>query len=202
MKSTFERFRISFDVYDRTTSDEHKKMSQDFFLKLHEAGSFEVKSTQQYYDAEAGQFLADRYIKGVCPRCSYDGAYGDQCEKCGASLNPTDLIQPKSVISGSVPVMKETSHWFLPMQHHENWIRDYIGRGLLNDEQHHDPKAWKAHVAGQCMSWIDGGLQSRAMTRDLDWGVPVPLESGVGKVLYVWLDAPLGYITNSASRVF
>lgn len=197
MKNTFERFRISFDEYDRTSSDEHKKMSQDFFLKLHEAGSFEVKSTQQYYDAEAGQFLADRYIKGVCPRCSHDGAYGDQCEKCGASLNPTDLIQPKSVISGSVPVMKETSHWFLPMQDHENWIRDYIGSGLLSGEQHHDPKAWKAHVVGQCMSWIDGGLQSRAMTRDLDWGVPVPLESGVGKVLYVWLDAPIGYITNT-----
>lgn len=197
MKSTFERFRISFDEYHRTSSPEHQKMSQDFFLKLNEAGSFEIKTTEQYYDSEAGQFLADRYIRGTCPRCSSDGAYGDQCEKCGASLNPTDLIQPKSVISGSVPVMKATSHWFLPMQDHENWIRDYIGKGMLNGEQHHDAKAWKAHVVGQCMSWIDGGLQSRAMTRDLDWGVPVPLDSGKGKVLYVWLDAPIGYITNT-----
>jgi methionyl-tRNA synthetase len=197
MKSTFERFRISFDEYHRTSSEEHLKMSQDFFLKLHDSGSFEVKTTEQYYDSEAGQFLADRYIKGICPRCSSDGAYGDQCEKCGASLNPTDLIQPKSVISGSAPVMKATSHWFLPMQNHESWIREYIEKGILDGEQHHDAKTWKSHVIGQCMSWIDGGLQSRAMTRDLDWGVPVPLESGRGKVLYVWLDAPIGYITNT-----
>lgn len=197
MKNTFERFRISFDEYDRTSSAEHKKMSQDFFLRLFESGSFEVKTTEQYYDSEAGQFLADRYIKGICPRCSFDGAYGDQCEKCGASLNPTDLIQPTSVISGSAPTLKETSHWFLPMQDHEGWIRNYISKGELNGAQHHDAKSWKSHVVGQCMSWIDGGLQSRAMTRDLDWGVPVPLESGMGKVLYVWLDAPIGYITNT-----
>jgi methionyl-tRNA synthetase len=197
MKSTFERFRISFDEYDRTSSSEHKRMSQDFFLQLHKAGKFEIKTTEQYFDEEAGQFLADRYIRGTCPHCSSDGAYGDQCEKCGASLNPTDLIHPKSVISGSAPVLKETSHWFLPMNEHEDWIRDYIGKGELNGTQHHDPKAWKTHVTGQCMSWIDGGLQSRAMTRDLDWGVPVPLENGSGKVLYVWLDAPIGYITNT-----
>lgn len=197
MKSTFERFRISFDEYDRTSSEEHRKMAQEFFLELHAAGSFEVKTTEQYYDTEASQFLADRYIRGTCPRCSSDGAYGDQCEKCGASLNPTDLIHPKSVISGSAPILKETSHWFLPMQNHENWIRDYISKGTLNGEQHHDAKAWKSHVVGQCMSWIEGGLQSRAMTRDLDWGVPVPLDSGIGKVLYVWLDAPIGYITNT-----
>jgi len=131
MKSTFERFRISFDEYDRTSSSEHKRMSQDFFLQLHKAGKFEIKTTEQYFDEEAGQFLADRYIRGTCPHCSSDGAYGDQCEKCGASLNPTDLIHPKSVISGSAPVLKETSHWFLPMNEHEDWIRDYILIDLL-----------------------------------------------------------------------
>ena len=197
MKKSFEDFGISFDEYNRTSSDEHREMSQAVFKKLEAQGSFEVETSSQYFDEEAQQFLADRYIIGTCPHCSSDKAYGDQCEKCGRTLSPLDLIDPKSTLSGSKPVLKETSHWYLPMAHHESWIRDYIRDGKLNGKQHHDPKSWKAHVVGQCMSWVDGGLQSRAMTRDLDWGVPVPLESAAGKVLYVWLDAPIGYITNT-----
>jgi methionyl-tRNA synthetase len=197
MKKSFEDFGISFDEYNRTSSDEHREMSQAVFKKLEAQGSFEVETSRQYFDEEAQQFLADRYIVGTCPHCSSDKAYGDQCEKCGRTLSPLDLIDPKSTLSGSKPVLKETSHWYLPMAHHESWIRDYIRDGKLNGAQHHDPKSWKAHVVGQCMSWVDGGLQSRAMTRDLDWGVPVPLENAAGKVLYVWLDAPIGYITNT-----
>jgi methionyl-tRNA synthetase len=197
MKKSFEDFGISFDEYNRTSSDEHREMSQAVFKKLEAQGSFEVETSSQYFDEEAQQFLADRYIIGTCPHCSSDKAYGDQCEKCGRTLSPLDLIDPKSTLSGSKPVLKETSHWYLPMAHHESWIRDYIRDGKLNGQQHHDPKSWKAHVVGQCMSWVDGGLQSRAMTRDLDWGVPVPLENAAGKVLYVWLDAPIGYITNT-----
>ena len=197
MKKSFEDFGISFDEYNRTSSDEHREMSQAVFKKLEAQGSFEVETSSQYFDEEAQQFLADRYIIGTCPHCSSDKAYGDQCEKCGRTLSPLDLIDPKSTLSGSKPVLKETSHWYLPMAHHESWIRDYIRDGKLNGKQHHDPKSWKAHVVGQCMSWVDGGLQSRAMTRDLDWGVPVPLENAEGKVLYVWLDAPIGYITNT-----
>ena len=197
MKKSFEDFGISFDEYNRTSSDEHREMSQAVFKKLEAQGSFEVETSSQYFDEEAQQFLADRYIIGTCPHCSSDKAYGDQCEKCGRTLSPLDLIDPKSTLSGSKPVLKETSHWYLPMAHHESWIRDYIRDGKLNGKQHHDPKSWKAHVVGQCMSWVDGGLQSRAMTRDLDWGVPVPLENAAGKVLYVWLDAPIGYITNT-----
>ena len=197
MKKAFADFGISFDEYHRTSSDEHREMSQEVFKKLEAQGSFEVETSQQYYDEEAKQFLADRYITGTCPSCSSDKAYGDQCEKCGRSLSPLELIDPKSTLSGSKPMLKETSHWYLPMAHHESWIRDYIGKGEYQGKTHHDPKEWKAHVVGQCMSWVDGGLQSRAMTRDLEWGVPVPVAGADGKVLYVWLDAPIGYITNT-----
>jgi methionyl-tRNA synthetase len=197
MKKSFAEFGISFDEYHRTSSPEHQKMSQDIFLNLEKKGSFQVQSTQQYYDEEAKQFLADRYIVGTCPNCSSDRAYGDQCENCGRTLSPQDLINPHSTLSGSKPVMRETSHWYLPLAHHESWIREYIKEGKLDGKAHHDPKEWKAHVIGQCMSWIDGGLQSRAMTRDLEWGVPVPVPGAEGKVLYVWLDAPIGYITNT-----
>lgn len=198
MRDTFERFGIAFDVYDRTSTAEHRKNAQDFFTRLLENEAFEVKTEQQYYDTEAKQFLADRYIMGTCPKCNHDAAYGDQCENCGADLSPTDLINPRSVLSGSTPELRETSLWYLPMARHEEWLREYIEKGVFNQAPHHDPKAWKRHVIGQCKSWIDGGLQSRAMTRDLDWGVPVPVEGADGKVLYVWLDAPIGYI--SATR--
>ncbi|MFN0030563.1 MAG: methionine--tRNA ligase [Flavobacteriales bacterium] len=206
MKKAFADFGISFDEYHRTSSPEHHAMSQEIFLNLEKKGSFELKTSQQYYDEEAKQFLADRYIIGTCPNCSSDRAYGDQCENCGRTLSPTELINPHSTLSGSKPVLRETSHWYLPMAHHENFAREYIKEGKVDGTQHHNPKEWKLHVVGQCMSWIDGGLQSRAMTRDLDWGVPVPshpdLPKGkenerAGKVLYVWLDAPIGYITNT-----
>lgn len=197
MGDAFKDFGISFDEYHRTSSPEHHKMSSEVFLKLEEKGSFEVQSSQQYYDEEQKQFLADRYIMGTCPKCANDKAYGDQCEKCGSTLSPLDLIDPHSTISGSKPVLKDTSHWYLPMAHHQEWVGEYIKSGLLNGNSHHDPKEWKSHVVGQCMSWVDGGLQSRAMTRDLDWGVPVPMAGAEGKVLYVWLDAPIGYITNT-----
>ena len=197
MGDAFKDFGISFDEYHRTSSPEHHKMSSEVFLKLEEKGSFEVQSSQQYYDEEQKQFLADRYIMGTCPKCANDKAYGDQCEKCGSTLSPLDLIDPHSTISGSKPVLKDTSHWYLPMAHHQEWVAEYIKSGLLNGNSHHDPKEWKSHVVGQCMSWVDGGLQSRAMTRDLDWGVPVPMPGAEGKVLYVWLDAPIGYITNT-----
>ncbi len=197
MQKSFADFGIAFDEYYRTSSPEHHKMSQDIFKNLEKKGCFEVERSDQYYDEEAKQFLADRYITGTCPHCGNDKAYGDQCERCGRTLSPMDLIEPKSTLSGSKPVLKETSHWYLPMAQHEAWVRDYIRNGTLNGVQHHDPKDWKSHVVGQCMSWVDGGLQSRAMTRDLDWGVPVPVEGADGKVLYVWLDAPIGYITNT-----
>ena len=197
MSSTFENFGISFDVYDRTSSPEHHKNAQEFFLKLLEKGSFEVKTEEQYFDAEANQFLADRYIIGTCPKCAHDQAYGDQCENCGSALSPNDLIDPRSVLSGSKPTLRETSLWYLPMGDHEVWLKDYIEKGVLDGVQQHNVKDWKKHVIGQCKSWIDGGLQSRAMTRDLDWGVQVPVEGADGKVLYVWLDAPIGYITDT-----
>lgn len=197
MKKSFADFGISFDEYHRTSSPEHIKMSQDIFLQLEKKGSFTVETSQQYYDEEAKQFLADRYIIGTCPKCANEKAYGDQCEKCGSALSPLDLIDPKSTLSGHKPVLKETSHWYLPMAHNEEMIRQYIKEGKVDGAIHHNPQDWKAHVVGQCMSWIDGGLQSRAMTRDLEWGVPVPLEGADGKVLYVWLDAPIGYITNT-----
>lgn len=195
MKKAFEDFGISFDYYDRTSSPDHHQNAQEFFKVLEANGSFEVKSEEQYFDEQEQQFLADRYITGTCPKCGYDKAYGDQCENCGSALSPTDLIDPVSVLSGSKPTLKTTSQWYLPMGRHESWLRDYIEKGQLDGTQQHDPKTWKNHVIGQCKSWIDGGLQSRAMTRDLSWGVPVPVDGADGKVLYVWLDAPIGYIS-------
>ena len=195
MQKAFTGLDISFDHYSRTSSPKHHQVAQEFFLTLMEKGGFEVKTEEQFFDEEAQQFLADRYIQGTCPSCGHDGAYGDQCEKCGKTLSPTELVNPKSTLSGSTPVLKPTTLWYLPMGRHESWLREYIVEGKLDGQPHHDPKTWKAHVLGQCRSWIEGGLESRAMTRDLDWGVPVPVEGAEGKVLYVWLDAPIGYIT-------
>lgn len=195
MQEAFKGLDISFDHYSRTSSERHHKVAQDFFLKLLENDSFEVKTEEQYYDDEADQFLADRYITGTCPKCKSENAYGDQCEKCGSTLSPTELIEPRSTLSGSKPVLKPTTLWYLPMGRHEEWLRKYIEDGELDGKPHHNAKIWKSHVTGQCRSWIDGGLQSRAMTRDLKWGVQVPVEGAEGKVLYVWLDAPIGYIT-------
>jgi methionyl-tRNA synthetase len=186
IKKSFEDFGISFDVYSRTTTETHYKTASDFFKKLYDNGEFIEKESEQYYDEEAKQFLADRYITGTCPHCKSEGAYGDQCESCGTSLNATDLINPQSVISGSTPVVKKTTHWYLPLDKHEPFLAKWIL------EEH---KEWKANVYGQCKSWIDQGLQPRAVSRDLDWGVPVPVEGGEGKVLYVWFDAPIGYIS-------
>ncbi|MBO7316872.1 MAG: methionine--tRNA ligase, partial [Paludibacteraceae bacterium] len=188
IKKSFEGFGISFDVYSRTTSKTHHQLASDFFRKLYEKGEFIEKTSEQYYDEEARQFLADRYITGECPHCHADGAYGDQCEKCGTSLSPLDLINPKSAISGSKPVLRETKHWYLPLDKHEGWLREWIL------ENH---KEWRSNVYGQCKSWLDLGLQPRAVSRDLDWGIPVPVEGAEGKVLYVWFDAPIGYISNT-----
>lgn len=188
IKSSFEKFGISFDIYSRTTSKTHHDLASDFFRTLYEKGEFVEQSSEQYYDEEARQFLADRYIMGECPHCHFEGAYGDQCEKCGTSLSPTDLINPKSTISGTKPVMKETKHWYLPLDKHEPWLRKWIL------EEH---KEWRSNVYGQCKSWLDMGLQPRAVSRDLDWGIPVPVEGAEGKVLYVWFDAPIGYISNT-----
>ena len=188
IKKSFEEFGISFDVYSRTSSKTHHELASNFFKKLYEKGEFIEKTSEQYYDEEAHQFLADRYITGECPHCHSEGAYGDQCEKCGTSLSPTDLINPKSAISGSKPVMKETKHWYLPLDKHETWLRQWIL------EEH---KEWRPNVYGQCKSWLDMGLQPRAVSRDLDWGIPVPVEGAEGKVLYVWFDAPIGYISNT-----
>lgn len=189
---------ISFDIYHRTTEPIHYETSQGFFRKLLENGQFDEKMTDQYFDAEVGQFLADRYIIGTCPNCANPEAYGDQCEKCGTSLSPTELIQPRSTLSGSTPVLKPTKHWFLKLDQHEAWLKEWINTGKNEaGEQLHDPNTWKNHVTGQCNSWLDGGLQPRSMTRDLDWGIPVPPEipDSENKVLYVWLDAPIGYIS-------
>ena len=193
--NAFKDFGIEFDIYDRTSSEIHHDTSSDFFKTLNAKNKFIQKSSEQYYDEEFNQFLADRYITGTCPKCGSKDAYGDQCEKCGSDLSPTDLIDPVSTLSGKLPVIKKTSHWFLPMDEHEQWLKEWITNGLLDGAQQHDPKAWRNQVTGQCMSWIDGGLKPRAMTRDLDWGVKVPLPEGEGKVLYVWLDAPIGYIS-------
>ena len=195
IKKSFEDFNISFDIFHRTSAQLHHETSQDFFLKLHEKGKFTEETSEQFYDEEFSQFLADRYITGTCPKCQNASAYGDQCEKCGTDLSPSELIDPKSTLSGKTPVLRSTSHWYLPMERHENWLREWIKHGTLDGEQQHDPKTWRNQVIGQCMSWIDGGLHSRAMTRDLDWGVKVPLPNADGKVLYVWLDAPIGYIS-------
>jgi methionyl-tRNA synthetase len=195
ISKSFSDFNISFDIFHRTSSEIHHTTSQDFFLKLYEKGKFTEETSEQYFDEDFQQFLADRYITGTCPKCQSPSAYGDQCEKCGTDLSPTELIDPKSTLSGKTPVLKTTSHWYLPMDRHENWLREWIKEGKLDGIQQHDPKAWRNQVIGQCMSWIDGGLHSRAMTRDLDWGVKVPLPNADGKVLYVWLDAPIGYIS-------
>ncbi|MCB9188604.1 MAG: methionine--tRNA ligase [Flavobacteriales bacterium] len=193
--STFERLGIKFDIYHRTSSELHKETASGYFKQLEEEGKFLKKTTEQYFDAEFNQFLADRYITGTCPNCKNEGAYGDQCEKCGSDLSPTDLINPKSTLSGKTPILKETSHWYLPMDQHEEWVKEWIEKGVLDGKQHHYPKEWRNQVIGQCLSWIESGLKPRAMTRDLDWGVPVPVEGGEGKVLYVWFDAPIGYIS-------
>jgi len=191
----FEDFDISFDIYSRTSKPVHHETAQEYFKVLNDKGSFIQKTTEQYYDAEFKQFLADRYITGTCPKCQNENAYGDQCEKCGSDLSPTDLINPKSTLSGATPTLRETTHWFLPLDQHEDWLKSWIKEGQFDGKQLHDPKDWRNQVVGQCMSWIDGGLMPRAMTRDLDWGVKVPLADAEGKVLYVWLDAPIGYIS-------
>lgn len=188
IKKSFEELGISFDVYGRTTSETHRKTASDFFRRLYEKGEFVEQTSHQLYDEEAGQFLADRYVTGTCPHCGSEGAYGDQCEKCGTSLNATDLINPKSAITGSVPVLRETKHWYLPLDKWEPKLRQWIL------EEH---KEWKPNVYGQCKSWLDMGLQPRAVSRDLNWGIPVPVEGAEGKVLYVWFDAPIGYISNT-----
>ena len=196
-KETFEKVGISFDIYHRTSAQLHHQTSQDFFRKLYHDGKLIEKESEQFYDEESQQFLADRYIVGTCPNCSYEEAYGDQCENCGSSLSPQELIEPRSKLSGSKPVIKVTRHWYLPLDNHEEWLREWIEKGTVEGEEHHDPKAWKNHVTGQCKSWLDNGLTSRAMTRDLDWGVDVPhdIPNSEGKKLYVWMDAPIGYIS-------
>ena len=191
-KKSFADFGINFSIYHRTSSKIHHEIAQDFFITLEEKNVFTKKITQQFYDEENKQFLADRYISGECPKCNSAGAYGDQCEKCGSALNPEELINPKSTLSGNPPIKKETSHWYLPMQNHEEWLKEWIEKGTLDAKHHHDSKTWRGQVLGQCKSWIDGGLKERAMTRDLDWGVKVPIKNSAGKVLYVWLDAPIG----------
>ena len=186
IKDAFSRFGISFDVYSRTSAKIHHKTASEFFKKLYNDGKFIEQTSAQYYDEENKQFLADRYIVGTCPKCGFENAYGDQCESCGTSLSPTELINPKSMISGNTPVLKETKHWYLPLDQYEPWLKEWILEGH---------KEWKPNVYGQCKSWIDSGLQARAVTRDLNWGVPVPVEGAEGKVLYVWFDAPIGYIS-------
>ena len=195
IRTAFKDFQISFDIFHRTSSELHHETSAAFFKKLYDQGQFTEEVSEQYYDEQYQQFLADRYITGTCPKCQNAGAYGDQCEKCGSDLSPTDLINPTSTLSGSKPVLKSTSHWYLPMDQHETWLKDWIQEGILDGEIQHNPKEWRNQVLGQCMSWINGGLKPRAMTRDLDWGVKVPLPGAEGKVLYVWLDAPIGYIS-------
>lgn len=188
IKKAFEEFGISFDIYSRTTSETHFKTASEFFKTLYDKGEFIEQTTKQYFDEEAKQFLADRYITGTCPHCGNGSAYGDQCEKCGTSLSPTDLIDPKSMISGNQPVLKDTKHWYLPLDKHEAFLKKWILK---------EHKDWKTNVYGQCKSWLDQGLQPRAVSRDLDWGIPVPVEGAEGKVLYVWFDAPIGYISNT-----
>ena len=186
IKESFEKFGIDFDIYSRTSSPVHHELSSDIFKKMYEKGCFDEQVSSQYYDEENKQFLADRYIIGTCPNCNFDNAYGDQCEKCGTSLSPSELINPRSALSGAKPVLKETKHWYLPMDKYESWLKEWILEGH---------KEWKANVYGQCKSWLDNGLMPRAMTRDLDWGVKVPIKGADGKVLYVWFDAPIGYIS-------
>ncbi len=196
-QEAFKGMGISFDMYHRTSAEIHHQTSQDFFRNLFDQGAFDEIESEQYFDPQANQFLADRYIKGTCPKCSHPDAYGDQCEKCGSSLSPTELINPVSTLTGAVPILKNTTHWYLPLQNHEAWLKEWISTGVLNNEQVHDPSDWKNHVLGQCKSWLEGGLQPRSMTRDLDWGVDVPHEipGSKGKKIYVWMDAPIGYIS-------
>ena len=187
IKSSFEDFGISFDYYGRTSDQIHHKTASDFFKKLHDQGDFVEQTTDQLYDEQAQQFLADRFVVGTCPKCGHTEAYGDQCEACGSSLNATDLIDPKSTLSGSTPTLKATKHWFLPLERYQNFLEEWILNGHADD--------WKPNVYGQVKSWLDDGLKPRAVTRDLDWGIPVPVEGGENKVLYVWFDAPIGYIS-------
>ncbi len=191
IKDSFERLGMSFDIYSRTSSPTHRVTASDFFRKLYDEGKFIERTTEQFFDEASQTFLADRYITGTCPRCQNEKAYGDQCEKCGSTLSPDELINPHSALSGSVPIKKETTHWYLPLDQYEPFLKEWILEGH---------KEWKSNVYGQCKSWIDGGLQPRAVSRDLDWGVPVPVEGVDGKVLYVWFDAPIGYI--SATKDF
>ncbi len=188
IKDSFEGFGISFDFFGRTTSEVHRKTASDFFRTLYDKGEFVEQESEQYYDEEAHTFLADRYITGECPHCHAEGAYGDQCEHCGTALSPTELINPRSTVSGSKPVLRKTKHWYLPLDKHQQWLEPWI------TEQH---KEWRSNVMGQCKSWFDMGLKPRAVSRDLDWGIPVPVEGAEGKVLYVWFDAPIGYISNT-----
>ena len=194
-KEVFEKMGVSFDIYDRTSERHHHKTAQELFLQLEKKGAFIKKESEQYYDQDFNQFLADRYIIGGCPKCNAKDAYGDQCEKCGVALSPIELIDPKSTLSGKTPDLKKTFHWYLPLDRHEKWLKDWMEKGVHKKVKVHDPKKWKNQVIGQCMSWINAGLQPRAITRDLDWGVKVPLEDVEGKVLYVWFDAPIGYIS-------
>ena len=189
IKDSFESFGISFDNYSRTSAKIHHKTASEFFIELEKKKIFEIKSSKQLYDPKENQFLADRFIEGTCPNCGYEHAYGDQCESCGSSLNPTDLINPKSKLSGEKPITKETTHWYLPLGNYEDFIKEWVINGKKDK--------WKPNVYGQVKSWIDLGLESRAITRDLDWGIPVPHENGEGKVLYVWFDAPIGYISST-----
>ena len=188
IKESFQEFGISFDNYGRTTSEVHRQTASDFFRKLYDKGEFIEKESEQYYDEEAQTFLADRYITGECPHCHAEGAYGDQCEKCGTALSPTELINPRSTVSGAKPVLRKTKHWYLPLDRHQEWLEKWILK---------DHPEWRSNVLGQCKSWFDMGLQPRAVSRDLDWGIPVPVEGADGKVLYVWFDAPIGYISNT-----
>ena len=188
IKDSFTGLGINFDIYSRTSSEVHDKTASDFFRKLHDEGKFITRTTEQYYDPEAKTFLADRYIVGTCPKCGHEGAYGDQCEHCGSTLSPEELINPVSRLSGATPVKKETTHWYLPLDRYQEWLEKWILDGH---------KEWRSTVYGQCKSWLDGGLQPRAVSRDLDWGVPVPVPGAEGKVLYVWFDAPIGYISNT-----
>ncbi|MCP9199487.1 methionine--tRNA ligase [Gramella sp. GC03-9] len=189
IKKSFEEFGVSFDNYSRTSGKTHHDTASAFFKKMYDDGKFIEETTRQLYDEEAGQFLADRFVTGTCPKCGNEEAYGDQCESCGTSLNATDLINPKSAITGAVPTLKNTKHWFLPLDQYEDWLKEWILKGHKAD--------WKSNVYGQVKSWIDDGLRARAVTRDLDWGIPVPVEGGEGKVLYVWFDAPIGYISST-----
>ncbi|MCB9081725.1 MAG: methionine--tRNA ligase [Lewinellaceae bacterium] len=195
-KNTFAALGISFDYYHRTSTPLHHQTSQDFFTTLYNQGDqFDERVIEQYYDEEYDQFLADRYIVGTCPKCGHEEAYGDQCENCGSALSPLELINPRSTISGNSPVLRETKHWYFRLDKHEAWLREWIAEGTIAGVPHHQAEQWKKHVVGQCLSWLDGGLQPRSITRDLDWGIPVPLPEAKGKVLYVWFDAPIGYIS-------